>query len=127
MIQYELGEFRPPLNFDGSSVFKYGSTIPVKIQVLDCNGAAVPGLQPHIGWALASVDTPGTGVNETMSTSAADTTGIMRYADSQYIYNFSTKYSGITDYNAKYRFFVWDDSASPQFGFTYVGWGLRLK
>ncbi|HTI30346.1 MAG TPA: hypothetical protein VL687_08320, partial [Methylomirabilota bacterium] len=78
-----------------------------------------------IGWSLLSAATPPTGVNETESTSAADTTGIMRFATDQYIYNFSTKYSGITDFNAQYYFYVWDPA--HQFAYKQVQWGLRQK
>jgi len=124
-IQYSLSAFLSPLNADGSSVFKYGSTIPVKIQILDCNNNPVPGLTPHIGWAIVDSATPPSGVNETASTSAADTTGIMRFSENQYIYNFATKTPLITDFNANYYFYVWD--TAHQFAYKMIKWGLRQK
>ncbi len=83
--------FLPPINNDGSSVFKYKSTIPVKIQVLDCDGLIVNGLAPQIDLVLLSSAPPPVSINEPDSTSAADTTGVMRDAGDHYIYNLATK------------------------------------
>ncbi|MDP9369659.1 MAG: PKD domain-containing protein [Chloroflexota bacterium] len=83
--------FLPPINNDGSSVFKYKSTIPVKIQVLDCDGLIVNGLAPQIDLVLLSSAAPPVSINEPDSTSAADTTGVMRDAGDHYIYNLATK------------------------------------
>ena len=86
---YAISTIGSPYNADGSSVFKYGSVAPVKVQVTDCNNAPVAGLAPTIKVALANSATPGAGVNETAeSVSAADTTGFLRYDASagQYIY-----------------------------------------
>lgn len=72
---YNMSVILPPFNADGSSIFKYGSTTPVKIRITDCNGAPVPGLAPRIETATVSTLTPSESVNETPSTSGADTTG----------------------------------------------------
>ncbi|HET7654029.1 MAG TPA: PKD domain-containing protein [Acidimicrobiales bacterium] len=82
-----------PINADGTSVFKKGSTIPVKIRVTDCNGTPVGTLAPSV--ALRKVGAGTTGDVEVVSTSAADTGQTMRWDGSagQYIYNLSTKRS----------------------------------
>ncbi len=40
---------------------------------------------------MISGATPGLPINEPLSTSAADTTGVMRFSTNQYIYNLATK------------------------------------
>ncbi len=85
------------------SIFKYGSTIPVKIKVTDCNGVSVSGLSPQISVKKTSGSTPPTGVDEAItSTSGADTGTTMRYdsAGQQYIYNLATK--SLSDSSATY-------------------------
>jgi hypothetical protein len=75
------------------SIFKYGSTVPVKIRVTDCNGTSVSGLTLNVSVKKVSPNTP-SGIDETVtSTSAADTGTQMRYDSvaQQYIYNLATK------------------------------------
>jgi hypothetical protein len=86
--------FLQPINIAGQrSSFKIGSTIPVKLQVTDCAGTAVPGqvLTVHLQRTDGSADV----VNEVVSSSGADTGSQMRYDSSgrQYIFNLSTKNS----------------------------------
>lgn len=80
-----------PLNSDGSSVYKIGSTIPVKFQ-LTGTAAAVGNLPAKITYAKVSSGTVGTELEAT-STSAADTGNLFRYDSTakQYIFNLSTK------------------------------------
>ena len=89
------GGILPPIRQDGSSVFKYKSTIPVKIQVQDCDGSYPGGLMIRIQvFVVSGTLPPGTEVTEPFSTSAADTTGYMRFTgspDNQYIYNLASK------------------------------------
>jgi hypothetical protein len=82
-----------PINANGTrSVFKLGSTIPVKITVTGCDGAAVPTLTPTV--TLTKVDTtPDGAVNETALDTVATNGLQMRWSDTQYIYNLSTKLS----------------------------------
>lgn len=83
------GPWQPPLYYGQYNVAKAGSVIPVKITV-GCNGAPLTGLAPTIQLIQGDVDgTTDTGTNDvtTTSVSSADTTGIMRYAAPQYIYN----------------------------------------
>jgi hypothetical protein len=82
-----------PINATGTrSVFKVGSTIPVKITVTGCDGAAMTTLSPTVG--LSRVDTTPDGtVNETALDTVATNGLQMRWSDPQYIYNLSTKLS----------------------------------
>jgi hypothetical protein len=118
---YVLSAFQPPINNDNSSVFKAGSTVPVKIKVTDCSGVSVPNVAPTIATKLSSAGTPPTDINETIaSTSAADTTGFMRYTEGQYIYNLNTKL--MADPNATYWLEVRLGTVAQQ-----VKIGLRSK
>ena len=84
------------------SIFKYGSTIPVKIRVTDCNGVVVPGLSPEIAVVKVAGSTPPTGEVETIaSTSGADTGTTLRYSDGIYLYNLATR--SLADMTATYE------------------------
>ncbi|HET8541660.1 MAG TPA: PxKF domain-containing protein, partial [Anaeromyxobacter sp.] len=82
-----------PVNPDGTSVFRYGSTIPVKAKFADCDGSLPGDLALAIGLVQLSGNEPGGEINEPVSTSGADEAGFMRFsaADQQYIYNLATK------------------------------------
>lgn len=82
-----------PIDRDGSSTFKLGSTIPVKIKVADCLGEPVPTLAPRVSLTRTSGTTAS--VDEPVSSAAADTGNTMRWDSSgaQYIFNLSTKRS----------------------------------
>ena len=82
-----------PINAAGTrSVFKLGSTIPIKITVTGCDGGTVTTLTPTVN--LSKVDTT---VDAPLNETAADTVATnglaMRWSDTQYIYNLSTKLS----------------------------------
>jgi hypothetical protein len=91
MVKFNTSGFLQPINADGTSVFKYNSTIPVKISFTNCNGSVPNNLAPTIRLTMISGATPGLEINEPISTSAADTTGVMRFSTNQYIYNLATK------------------------------------
>jgi predicted extracellular nuclease len=90
-VNFNTTGFLQPINADGTSVFKYGSTIPVKISFTNCDGSIPTNLAPTIKLTMISGATPGLEINEPISTSAADTSGIMRFSTNQYIYNLATK------------------------------------
>ncbi len=80
-----------PINTDGSSRFKLGSTIPVKFR-LSCNGVPISAAVSSL--TVKKFDgnaDPGT--DEAISTSAATTGNLFRYDSTagQYIFNLSTK------------------------------------
>ncbi|MDO8362768.1 MAG: ExeM/NucH family extracellular endonuclease [Actinomycetota bacterium] len=103
-VNYTTSGFLPPINPDGTSVFKYKSTIPVKIRFTDCNGSTPSNLAPRITVTMVSGSAPGLEINEPISTSGADTTGVMRFSGNQYIYNLATK--PLPDPTATYRITV---------------------
>lgn len=83
-----------PINAAGTrSVFKLGSTIPVKITITGCDdGQAVSTLTPTV--SLVRVDTTVENVVTETAVTATPTNGTaMRWSDTQYIYNLSTKAS----------------------------------
>ena len=93
-LLYSRTGFLQPINMDGTSNFKLGSTIPVKIKVTDCNGASVGTLVPEV--SLRRVGSGSGTVNEPVIVeSVPDIENDMRYDASgqQYIYNLSTKRS----------------------------------
>jgi hypothetical protein len=87
-----------PINAGGTrSGFKIGSTIPVKITVTGCDGAAVTTLTPQVNLVQGDV-TPDFPVNEAVLTESATNGKLMRWdaTGQQYIYNLSTKLSQFT-------------------------------
>jgi hypothetical protein len=92
---YNTSGILQPINLTGTqSSFKIGSTIPVKLQVTDCNGDPVSGLALAVH--LDKLDGTAITVNEPVSTSAADSGIAMRFTgqpDNLYIFNMSTKLS----------------------------------
>jgi hypothetical protein len=104
LTNYDIGAgILQPINYTGTrSLFKYGSTIPVKIQIKDCDGSVATGLAPTIQVFWVSGTTP-SGVEEVVSTSAADSGNVMRYSSGgmQYIFNLATR--PLSDPTATYR------------------------
>ena len=90
-----------PVNRNGTSVFKYGTTIPVNVRFTDCDGTTPSNLAPTIRVTLLSGTTPAAGINEAFSAAVPDTTGVMRYSAGRYVYNLSTL--GLPDRSATYR------------------------
>lgn len=87
----------PPIQADGSSVFKITSTIPFKIRVIGCvPGADVNSLTPTFSLEKVSEDAgSNTPVTVVESSSAVDQGNTLRNAgEGQYLFNFSTKLSG---------------------------------
>lgn len=81
-----------PVNQDGSSRFKLGSTVPVKF-TLTCGGTPITNAVPKL--TVKQGDTkPDPGVEEAISTSAATTGNAFRLVDAStgmYLFNLSTK------------------------------------
>jgi hypothetical protein len=109
-----------PVNADGSSIFKAGSTVPVKVRFVDCDGSVPNGLDPTISVAKVSGAAPTSGVEEPSSTSAADTGTTMRFSEGQWIYNLATR--SLSDPTARYRLVI----TVAETGQTVTaGFGLR--
>lgn len=94
-----------PINATGDrSLFKLGSTVPVKITVADCSGTAVPGLPPQV--VVVKLDpTPDGTLVETVSTATPTDGTTMRYdsAGAQYIYNLASKPLSVGDWRVRIR------------------------
>jgi hypothetical protein len=103
-VNFNTSGFLPPLDPNGSSVFKYKSTIPVQIIFTDCDGSLPSTLAPTIKVTKLSGTTPALDINEPISTSAADTSGVMRFSNNLYIYNLATK--PLPDPSATYQITV---------------------
>jgi PKD domain len=83
--------YLPPLTEGIYNAVQKGQVVPVKINV-GCNGVFLSGLHPGIQLLSGDIDPqtdPGDATLNvtTTSVSAADTTGVMREVDGQYIYN----------------------------------------
>lgn len=80
-----------PLNQDGTSVNKQGSTIPVKFQVFDSKGVAVttPGVVASFRLVQVITGTVSETVNETPLSTTPDTA--FRLSGDQWIFNLNTK------------------------------------
>jgi hypothetical protein len=91
-VQYMFSGVLQPINPDGSSIFKLGSTVPVKFALTDAGGARIGGAVASLSIAQVSNDVEGTFV-EAVSTSAATTGSLFRYdaTAQQYIFNLATK------------------------------------
>jgi hypothetical protein len=102
-FHYNVGNtLLSPVNADNSSLFKLGSTIPLKVNITDCNGVGVTGLAPTIKMLLISSNPANTGEIEASSTQPNDTNGIMRdVGGGMYMYNLAT--SSLPDSTAKYE------------------------
>jgi HYR domain/Regulator of chromosome condensation (RCC1) repeat len=94
-VQYKAAAdgtfFLDPINPDGSSIFKKGSTVPVKFRLQGAS-AGIKNLVAHLAVARVSNGIAGTFV-EAISTSAADSGDVFRFDPScnQYVFNLSTK------------------------------------
>lgn len=92
-VVYKFGGILQPINPDGSSIFKLGSTVPVKFQLRDANGNFVTNAVANISVVKMTGGSTSGAVNEAVSTSAATTGTLFRYdlASNQYIFNLNTK------------------------------------
>ncbi|QIK74578.1 PxKF domain-containing protein [Nocardioides piscis] len=80
-----------PVNADGSSLFKLGSTVPTKFQLTGAS-AGISHLSAHLYLQRIGSGATGT-VLEAISTSSATTGNLFRYdaTSGQYVFNLSTK------------------------------------
>lgn len=86
-----------PINSAGTrSTFKLGSTIPLKITVSDCAGQQVTTLTPAVSLYKLDSNTDGT-INETQVNEVPTNGKNMRWSDTLYIYNLSSKLSQFTN------------------------------
>ncbi len=81
-----------PIDVDGSSVFKQGSTIPAKFRVCDAKGVSIgaPGVVSSFRLASTSVGVDGP-IDEAVVSTTPDTAFRWSSADQQWIFNVNTK------------------------------------
>jgi len=91
-VAYGFGGILQPVNADGSSVFKAGSTVPVKFQMFNASGTPIATASATLAYAKITSSVIGTDV-EAVSTASATTGNAFRYdaTAQQYIFNLSTK------------------------------------
>lgn len=104
-VEYDVSEFLPPVNNTGHgqtpSVFKSKSTVPLKLSITDCDGAAVSGLTPTVSVVRLTGNTPPSGDDEAVSTANPTTGTTMRFSDPIYIYNLNAR--SLSDPTATYE------------------------
>ncbi len=104
-VAYSTSGILQPINpGPPTSIWKYGSTIPVKVQFFDCAGNYPSNLAPTIEVKKISGSTPPSGADETITGNGSDTGNVMRWTggpDNQYIYNLATK--SLSDATATYQ------------------------
>jgi hypothetical protein len=128
-LLYQTSGFLQPINADGSSNFRLGSTIPLKVRITDCSGTAVTTLSPEI--SLKVVGGGSGDVNEAVSSSAADNGNTMRFDPSgpQYIFNLSTKRSqfnaGQDLAHGRYELQISDATVNAKFSPVIVQFATR--
>jgi hypothetical protein len=82
-----------PVNADGTSVFKQGSTVPAKFRVCDANGVSIGAAGTVVSFRLVQT-VSGTLVNtvdEAVVSTTPDTAFRWSSTDQQWIYNINTK------------------------------------
>jgi hypothetical protein len=104
-VDYNTSGILQPINMTGTrSLFKAGSTIPVKIRITNCDGS-VPTLAPSIAVQMLSGAVP-SGSDEPIYSTVPDQGTTMRLSDGQYIYNLGTKTPFTPDPTATYRIYI---------------------
>jgi hypothetical protein len=91
-VLYKFGGFLDPIDANGNSLFKLGSTVPVKFQLTDVKGKYISIAVAKLLVSQVSKSVAGTDV-EAVSTAAATSDNLFRYdsTSNQYIFNLSTK------------------------------------
>ena len=126
IVNYNLSNILQPVNDtrngQQTSMFKYGSTVPVKVEITDCDGSHPSNLDVRVTYAKTASNPPPVGTDEAVATNAPDGGNQMRFSDPIYIFNFGTKY--INDSTATVRI----DVSIPTTGqYTFAHIGLKAK
>jgi hypothetical protein len=109
IVNYNTSGVLQPVNWtqaqNNPSVFKWGSTIPVKVEFTDCDDTPASGLSVKIAVKKVASTTPTYGENEAITnTNSPDSGGYMRWVDSRYMYNLNTK--SLADKTATYHIVI---------------------
>jgi len=106
-----------PINADGTSVFKRGSSVPVKFRVCDGTGESIgtPGVVTDFRLVRTVAGTASLAVNEPVDSTTPDATFRWSATDRQWIFNISTK---ALSANVTYVYLVTlNDGSTMQFQF----------
>ncbi|MCX7778873.1 MAG: PxKF domain-containing protein [Patescibacteria group bacterium] len=108
-ITYEVGYLfsgiLQPINADGSSIFKLGSTVPVKFRLTDFNNQSVSTVMARLYLLKISNNISGS-VLEAVSSGSANSGNLFRYdnLDNLYIFNLGTKSLSTGTWQLEIRF-----------------------
>jgi hypothetical protein len=88
LVAYDYSGLLEPVNRDGSSVFKLGSTIPLKLRLSDVDGKSVPNVRVQIAMERISTSVEGTQIEEVVD--ATPTNGKeFQYDEGAELYRFN--------------------------------------
>jgi hypothetical protein len=87
-VRYDWSGVLQPINSDGSSVFRRGSTVPVKFRLAGAS-AGITNAVARLSYVY--VNGSAGMVNEAVSTAQATTGNLFRYDGGQYVFNWSTQ------------------------------------
>jgi PKD domain len=95
VVNYNLSALLQPINNTGHgaspSIFKYGSAVPVKVEITDCDGSHPSTLDVRVFAVKTSSIPPSDGESEAAIANQPDAGNQMRFSDPIYIFNWSTK------------------------------------
>ncbi len=98
---------RQPINSDGSSVFKMGSTVPTKFAVCDVSGISIGTPGVVVGYGLvAAASSPAITVDEDVYSTTPDAAFRWDPTGQQWIFNQSTKNNGSLNKTGTTYFFA---------------------
>jgi hypothetical protein len=108
IVAYSWSNFLQPINATGTqSVFKLGSTVPVKFNLTGASAGITDGTFYLKYFYVNPGD--GLGEQEAVATTTGTTGTQFRYSDGQYIYNWNTK--GLISKPGNYELRVYSDAA----------------
>lgn len=90
-VVYVYGGIQQPVNADGTSIFKLGSTVPVKIRIGDAGGSAVSSAIARLELVKLTNSVEGTVLEATTNGNANSGNFFRLSGPGEYIYNLSTK------------------------------------
>ncbi len=124
-VNYNLSSILQPINDTGHgqlpSIFKYGSTVPVKVEVTECDGSHSDNLTLKVTWVKGASSTPA-GTDESVVATTSDAGNTMRFSDPIYILNLDTKKTS-TDSTSAITIFVsiMNGNVQQQTTSAYIG------
>jgi len=112
-------QIRQPINVDGSSVWKQGSTVPAKFAVCDANGVSIGTAGVVTSFNLVTImHGTVTNVDESPASTTPDTAFRWDPTGQQWIFNISTKSAPVSVANQTYGFqILLNDGSSISFQF----------